>query len=118
MSNDKMVIWKIVVLHHGIFSAGEAFGDSQTLKEAILPILAKHKVDLVLSGHENNMQYLRMDTELYEEQKEANKGGSANPINQSNEKVKLFWGVFVLNLFSSKMKWEFNVQICSTKSSV
>lgn len=44
--------WKIVTMHHPIFSSGEG-RDSKPWRDAILPILTKHKVDLVLQGHDH-----------------------------------------------------------------
>lgn len=44
--------WKVVTMHHPIFSSGEG-RDSKPWREAILPILTKHKVDLVLQGHDH-----------------------------------------------------------------
>jgi len=71
MSNDPKLSWKIVVIHNAIFSAGERHGDNEDLKDSLLPILTKYKVDLVLSGHDHSVQYLRMDlnndNELQEE---------------------------------------------------
>jgi len=61
MSKDNSIIWKIVVVHHAIFSGGAAHGDNQDLIRAVLPLLKKYKIDLVLSGHDHNVQYLRMD---------------------------------------------------------
>ena len=61
MSRDKEIIWKVVVIHHPIFSAGEHHGDHSGLNKMILPILEEHKVDLILSGHEHNVQYLQTD---------------------------------------------------------
>ncbi len=44
--------WKVVTMHHPIFSSGEG-RDSKAWRDAILPILTKHKVDLVLQGHDH-----------------------------------------------------------------
>jgi hypothetical protein len=44
--------WKVVIMHHPIFSSGEG-RDSKPWREAILPILTKHRVDLVLQGHDH-----------------------------------------------------------------
>jgi 3',5'-cyclic AMP phosphodiesterase CpdA len=44
--------WKVVTMHHPIFSSGEG-RDSKPWRDAILPILNKHKVDLVLQGHDH-----------------------------------------------------------------
>jgi 3',5'-cyclic AMP phosphodiesterase CpdA len=44
--------WKVVTMHHPIFSSGNG-RDSKPWRDAILPILTKHKVDLVLQGHDH-----------------------------------------------------------------
>ncbi|MEM1379645.1 MAG: metallophosphoesterase family protein [Pseudomonadota bacterium] len=44
--------WKIVTMHHPIFSSG-ADRDSPERRTALLPVLNKHKVDLVLQGHDH-----------------------------------------------------------------
>jgi 3',5'-cyclic AMP phosphodiesterase CpdA len=44
--------WKIVTMHHPTFSSGEG-RDNKEWREAIMPIFAKHKVDLVLQGHDH-----------------------------------------------------------------
>jgi Calcineurin-like phosphoesterase/Purple acid Phosphatase, N-terminal domain len=44
--------WKVVTMHHPIFSSGEG-RDSKPWRDAILPVLTKHKVDLVLQGHDH-----------------------------------------------------------------
>lgn len=44
--------WRIVTMHHPAFSSGKG-RDNQKLREALLPILLKHKVDLVLQGHDH-----------------------------------------------------------------
>jgi len=58
-SEDDQIIWKVVVIHNALFSAGEKHGDNLDLIKAILPILSKYKVDVVLSGHDHSVQYLR-----------------------------------------------------------
>jgi len=58
-SEDNLIIWKVVVIHNAIFSAGERHGDNEELIQTILPILSKYKVDVVLSGHDHSVQYLR-----------------------------------------------------------
>ena len=44
--------WKIVSMHHPIFSSGDG-RDSPDRRAALLPVLNKHKVDLVLQGHDH-----------------------------------------------------------------
>jgi 3',5'-cyclic AMP phosphodiesterase CpdA len=47
--------WTVVYSHVPPFSSG-AHGDSATFKKVFVPILEKHGVDLVLSGHEHNYE--------------------------------------------------------------
>lgn len=44
--------WKIVTMHHPVFSSGKG-RDSAERRAALLPVLNKHKVDLVLQGHDH-----------------------------------------------------------------
>jgi 3',5'-cyclic AMP phosphodiesterase CpdA len=44
--------WKIVTMHHPVFSSGKG-RDNRGLRAVLLPILLKHKVDLVLQGHDH-----------------------------------------------------------------
>lgn len=47
------LVWRIVVVHHGPWSSGP-HGPNKRLVEAHIPeLLAQHKVDLVLSGHDH-----------------------------------------------------------------
>jgi hypothetical protein len=63
VSKDPDIIWKVVVNHWAIFSAGSKHGDNENMKEILLPLLSQYKVDMVLSGHDHNLQYLRMNSE-------------------------------------------------------
>jgi predicted MPP superfamily phosphohydrolase len=47
--------WRIVALHHHIFSSG-IFGIDHSLVEHLVPLLEKYDVDLVLGGHEHNYE--------------------------------------------------------------
>jgi 3',5'-cyclic AMP phosphodiesterase CpdA len=44
--------WRIVTMHHPVFSSGKG-RDNDRLRAVLLPILLKHKVDLVLQGHDH-----------------------------------------------------------------
>ncbi|MEL6363275.1 MAG: metallophosphoesterase family protein [Pseudomonadota bacterium] len=44
--------WKIVSMHHPIFSSGDG-RDSPDRRAALLPVINRHKVDLVLQGHDH-----------------------------------------------------------------
>ncbi|MEM6828162.1 MAG: FN3 domain-containing metallophosphoesterase family protein [Pseudomonadota bacterium] len=44
--------WRIVTMHHPVFSSGRG-RDSPERRDALLPVLLKHKVDLVLQGHDH-----------------------------------------------------------------
>jgi len=82
MSRDNDIAWKIVVIHNAIFSAGIRHGDNQDLIKLVLPILNKYKVDVVLSGHDHSVQYLRQD--LKAESKVANGDLEISPLMFSN----------------------------------
>ena len=71
MAQDKTITWKVVVVHWALFSAGENHGDNEALKEAVLPLLLQYKVDVVLSGHDHSVQYLRMDLDIHERLQDA-----------------------------------------------
>lgn len=46
--------WTVVTFHHALFSARDGnHGDYPKLRDAWLPVLEKHKVDLVLMGHDH-----------------------------------------------------------------
>jgi len=50
------LVWRIVVVHEGPWSAGP-HGPSERLAEGRVPeVLARHKVDLLLSGHDHTYQ--------------------------------------------------------------
>ncbi|MEM8981749.1 MAG: metallophosphoesterase family protein [Pseudomonadota bacterium] len=44
--------WKILSMHHPVFSSGTG-RDSPDRRAALLPVIEKHKVDLVLQGHDH-----------------------------------------------------------------
>lgn len=44
--------WRIVTMHHPIFSSGEG-RDNLSRRTLLLPVFAKHKVDLILQGHDH-----------------------------------------------------------------
>lgn len=50
--------WRIVYFHHPPYASGQNENDSlsKIAKETIVPILEKHRVPLVLSGHEHSYQ--------------------------------------------------------------
>ena len=56
--DDEKVFWRIVVLHYPLFSMSAHGMDNENLKFYLLPLLQKYKIDLVLTGHHHNMQYL------------------------------------------------------------
>ncbi|MGY1770980.1 metallophosphoesterase family protein [Blastococcus sp. SYSU D00813] len=50
--------WKVVCLHHPVFSSGE-HGSTPGADEELAPILERHAVDLVLSGHDHHYERTR-----------------------------------------------------------
>ena len=47
--------WRIVALHHPIYSSGR-HGPTPRLDELLEPVLARHHVDLVLTGHDHHYE--------------------------------------------------------------
>ncbi len=47
--------WKIVALHHPVYSSGR-HGSTTRLHETLEPILTRHRVDLVLAGHDHHYE--------------------------------------------------------------
>jgi predicted MPP superfamily phosphohydrolase len=46
-------LWKIAVFHHPIYSSGKKHGSESKLRSRIEPLLKKHSVQLVFSGHDH-----------------------------------------------------------------
>lgn len=44
--------WRVVTMHHPVFSSAQG-RDNVQVREKLLPIMLKHKVDLVLQGHDH-----------------------------------------------------------------
>jgi predicted MPP superfamily phosphohydrolase len=53
-------MWKVVYGHHPIYSAG-AHGETKDLIVRLLPLLQEGKVDVYLSGHDHNLQHLKLE---------------------------------------------------------
>lgn len=47
--------WKVVCLHHPVYSSGK-HGPTPGAQELLEPILVRHKVDLVLTGHDHHYE--------------------------------------------------------------
>jgi predicted phosphodiesterase len=61
ISEDQSIKWKVVVIHYPIFSVSTTGLDSENLKHYLLPLINKYKIDLLLTGHNHNMQYFSSD---------------------------------------------------------
>lgn len=47
--------WRVVALHHPLYSSGK-HGSTIAVRDALEPILTRHRVDLVLSGHDHDYE--------------------------------------------------------------
>ena len=45
--------WKIVVMHHPLYSSGKKHGSSVKLRRKIEPLLSQYKVNVVFAGHDH-----------------------------------------------------------------
>lgn len=46
-------LWKIVALHHPIYSSGKKHGSNTALRKVLEPLLTKYKVQVVFAGHDH-----------------------------------------------------------------
>jgi 3',5'-cyclic AMP phosphodiesterase CpdA len=51
--------WKIVIFHHPLYSDGDRHGPSVSLRVLLEPLMVRHGVDIVLSGHEHIYERIR-----------------------------------------------------------
>jgi tartrate-resistant acid phosphatase type 5 len=54
------VDWKIVVGHHHIYTGGLRKQDPNSVRAALEPVFVKNKVDVYFSGHEHDLQHLKV----------------------------------------------------------
>jgi len=52
-------LWKIAVFHHPIYSSGKKHGSDVRLRQRIEPLLKKHNVQVVFSGHDHVYERLK-----------------------------------------------------------
>ena len=57
--------WKIVSMHHPLYSSGEKHGPSLELRAILEPIFVKHGVDVVLAGHEHFYERIKPQQGIY-----------------------------------------------------
>jgi len=51
--------WKIAYFHHPLYSSGEAHGPDEELRRVLEPLLIKHGVSVVFTGHEHFYERLK-----------------------------------------------------------
>ncbi|HKQ05990.1 MAG TPA: metallophosphoesterase [Blastocatellia bacterium] len=52
-------LWKIAVFHHPIYSSGKKHGSDTRLRQRLEPLLKKHNVQVVFSGHDHVYERLK-----------------------------------------------------------
>jgi 3',5'-cyclic AMP phosphodiesterase CpdA len=50
---ESVETWKVVVFHHPIYSDGDRHGSNVELRVVLEPLMVRHHVDVVFSGHEH-----------------------------------------------------------------
>jgi 3',5'-cyclic AMP phosphodiesterase CpdA len=48
--------WVFAVMHHPAFSSGDKHGSEASVRRSWVPVFARHRVNLVLAGHEHNYE--------------------------------------------------------------
>ena len=56
--------WKIVVFHHPIYSDGDRHGSNVQIRVLLEPIMVRHGVDVVLSGHEHIYERIKPQRDI------------------------------------------------------
>jgi predicted phosphodiesterase len=51
--------WKIVVFHHPLYSNGDRHGSNVSLRVVLEPMLVRHGVDVVFSGHDHTYERIK-----------------------------------------------------------
>jgi predicted phosphodiesterase len=62
---DPGIKFKVVILHHPPFSSGTHPEDEKRLRESIVPLFEKYRVDLVFCGHEHSYERLYHNGIIY-----------------------------------------------------
>ncbi|HYR92201.1 MAG TPA: metallophosphoesterase [Terriglobia bacterium] len=57
--------WKIVFFHHPVYSSGMRHGSNIELRSVLEPLLLKHGVDVVLSGHEHFYERIKPQKNIH-----------------------------------------------------
>lgn len=66
IDNPVQPIWKIVAGHHTIRTCGKHYADSSNLAKILLPVMQEAKVNLYMSGHDHNQQFIvKKDEPVY-----------------------------------------------------
>lgn len=54
-------VWKVVFLHHPLYTSGRYRSASRWHRRVLEPVLVRHQVDAVFSGHEHIYQRMRLE---------------------------------------------------------
>jgi len=79
--------WKIVMSHHPAYACGNQGPTDATIEGQVLPILKRHKVQLLLSAHDHNFQHIQNATNILEIDYVISGGGGRGINNVDNGKV-------------------------------
>jgi predicted phosphodiesterase len=53
LAGDAGVVFRVVAMHWGPFDSGSGHGSNLDVREALVPLFERHRVDLVFSGHDH-----------------------------------------------------------------
>jgi 3',5'-cyclic AMP phosphodiesterase CpdA len=57
--------WKIAFMHHPLYSSGARHGSDVPLRDVLEPLFIKHKVSLVLAGHDHFYERIKPQKGIY-----------------------------------------------------
>jgi predicted MPP superfamily phosphohydrolase len=57
---NSRAVWKVVALHHPIYSSGKKHGSNLKLRKILEPMLTKYRVQVVFAGHDHVYERLKL----------------------------------------------------------
>jgi hypothetical protein len=76
--------WRVVIAHHPPYSAGNYGPGDSTITRDVVPILKRNRVQLLLSGHDHNLQHIGNATNVNEIDYIISGGGGRGLYNYNN----------------------------------
>jgi 3',5'-cyclic AMP phosphodiesterase CpdA len=57
---NSRAVWKVVALHHPIYSSGKKHGSNLAMRKTLEPMLTKYQLQVVFAGHDHVYERLKV----------------------------------------------------------